>query len=262
MTTDTLTPPAQTDDLRAVEELHDARRQLLGEIEKRIVGQKDVVDSLLVALFARGHCLFVGVPGLAKTLLISTLARILSLKFSRIQFTPDLMPSDITGTEILEEEEGTGRRHTYRPLFSVSGAETREDDRRYFNALTRIGPSGQRQTFVSLGGFAAANGDIPVETLSPEITATNGSLPREKLQEHTITQPAPDFPNITGFANGLVSPLRSKHLIERFFIGYIMKLVNIDPVSLKLPEGQIDVIGSSLGVSLSGFSGHDHLSSV
>src|SRR5688500_7557631 len=80
------------------------------EIEKRIVGQRGVIDHLLTALFARGHCLFVGVPGLAKTMLISTLAETLNLSFQRIQFTPDLMPSDITGTDILEEDQATGRR--------------------------------------------------------------------------------------------------------------------------------------------------------
>jgi MoxR-like ATPase len=100
----------QDDDLKAVEELHEARRLLLGELEKRIVGQKEVVDSLLVALFARGHCLFVGVPGLAKTLLISTVADVLDLSFNRIQFTPDLMPSDISGTDVLEEDHTTGKR--------------------------------------------------------------------------------------------------------------------------------------------------------
>jgi MoxR-like ATPase len=111
MNPDTTAPaPSPTDDLRAIEELHEARRLLLGEIEKRIVGQKEVVDALLVALFARGHCLFVGVPGLAKTLLISTVADVLDLSFNRIQFTPDLMPSDITGTDVLEEDHTTGRR--------------------------------------------------------------------------------------------------------------------------------------------------------
>ena len=97
-------------DLLAVREIADARREILGEIEKRIIGQRVVVDQLLVALFARGHCLFVGVPGLAKTLLISTLAEILDLSFNRIQFTPDLMPSDITGSDVLEEDHATGRR--------------------------------------------------------------------------------------------------------------------------------------------------------
>jgi MoxR-like ATPase len=101
---------ASNEDLRAVEELASARRQILEQIEKRVVGQREVVDHLLISLFARGHCLFVGVPGLAKTLLISTLADVLNLSFNRIQFTPDLMPSDITGTDILEEDRATGRR--------------------------------------------------------------------------------------------------------------------------------------------------------
>jgi MoxR-like ATPase len=104
-------PAAQPEaDLLAVQEIAQARLQILAEIEKRIIGQRAVVDQLLVALFAHGHCLFVGVPGLAKTLLISTLAEILDLKFNRIQFTPDLMPSDITGTDVLEEDHATGRR--------------------------------------------------------------------------------------------------------------------------------------------------------
>ncbi|MFL5411962.1 MAG: AAA family ATPase [Myxococcales bacterium] len=109
-TTDTAAPPGSDADLRAVHELAEARRMLVAEIEKRIVGQRDVVDALLVSLFARGHCLFVGVPGLAKTLLISTVADVLDLSFNRIQFTPDLMPSDITGTDVLEEDHTTGRR--------------------------------------------------------------------------------------------------------------------------------------------------------
>jgi MoxR-like ATPase len=97
-------------DLAAVHDLAAARRVIVGEIEKRIIGQREVVDQLLTALFARGHCLFVGVPGLAKTLLISTVAEVLNLTFNRIQFTPDLMPSDITGTDVLEEDHTTGRR--------------------------------------------------------------------------------------------------------------------------------------------------------
>jgi MoxR-like ATPase len=103
-------PPSPEADLAAVQELAEAKRALLGEIGKRIVGQRAVVDALLTARFARGHCLFVGVPGLAKTLLISTVAEVLDLSFSRIQFTPDLMPSDITGTDVLEEDHTTGRR--------------------------------------------------------------------------------------------------------------------------------------------------------
>ncbi len=98
------------DDLKSVEALATARAAVLEQIEKRVVGQREVVDHLLISLFSRGHCLFVGVPGLAKTLLISTLAEVLNLSFNRVQFTPDLMPSDITGTDILEEDRATGRR--------------------------------------------------------------------------------------------------------------------------------------------------------
>ena len=81
-----------------------------GELGKVIVGQQRVIDEILIAMFARGHCLMQGVPGLAKTLMISTLAKALDLSFQRIQFTPDLMPSDITGTDILQEDPETGRR--------------------------------------------------------------------------------------------------------------------------------------------------------
>jgi MoxR-like ATPase len=103
-------PDAPGEDLQAVQELAEAKRQILSQIEKRVVGQHEVVEHLLIALFSRGHCLFVGVPGLAKTLLISTLADVLNCTFNRVQFTPDLMPSDITGTDILEEDRTTGRR--------------------------------------------------------------------------------------------------------------------------------------------------------
>jgi MoxR-like ATPase len=99
-----------TTDLKAVEALKHARERILTELRKVIVGQDEVVEQLLTALFANGHVLLVGVPGLAKTLLISSLARVLDLKFSRIQFTPDLMPSDITGTDVIEEDQATARR--------------------------------------------------------------------------------------------------------------------------------------------------------
>jgi MoxR-like ATPase len=100
----------QEQEIGEIEEFAAKRDTLLGEIRKVIVGQDRVVEEVLIALFARGHCLLVGVPGLAKTLLISTLAEILALDFNRIQFTPDLMPSDITGTDILQEDAATGRR--------------------------------------------------------------------------------------------------------------------------------------------------------
>jgi MoxR-like ATPase len=109
------------DDLLAVAEIARARMEIKAEVEKRIIGQQAVIDQLLTSLFARGHCLFVGVPGLAKTMLISTLAEVLNLSFNRIQFTPDLMPSDITGTDVLEEDHATGRRvfrFIHGPIFA------------------------------------------------------------------------------------------------------------------------------------------------
>jgi MoxR-like ATPase len=97
-------------DLEAVEQLKSAHDNIRSEIAKVIIGQDKVIEQLLIALLSSGHCLLVGVPGLAKTLLISTLANILDLKFNRIQFTPDLMPSDITGTEIIEDDRASGQR--------------------------------------------------------------------------------------------------------------------------------------------------------
>jgi len=100
----------QEDDVQAVQELNDAFRLLTEQFGRVIVGQQQVIEELLVAMFSRGHCLLVGVPGLAKTLMIRTLADALSLEFRRIQFTPDLMPSDITGTEVIQEDKASGRR--------------------------------------------------------------------------------------------------------------------------------------------------------
>ena len=97
------------------------KTDILAELRKVIIGQDDVVEKLLISIFSKGHCLLMGVPGLAKTLMVSTLAQILDLDFNRVQFTPDLMPSDITGTEILEEETGTNRRYfkfIKGPIFS------------------------------------------------------------------------------------------------------------------------------------------------
>ena len=98
------------DDVALVDRLATAYAQLKDQLGKVIVGQDEVIEKLLIALFADGHCILEGVPGLAKTLLISTLARCLTLSFSRVQFTPDLMPADITGTEVIEEDKSTGTR--------------------------------------------------------------------------------------------------------------------------------------------------------
>ena len=118
------TPPAvqtASGDVADARRLKDAYDALRNEIAKVIVGQETIVEHMLIALLSRGHCLLVGVPGLAKTLLIRTLAQVLDLKFNRIQFTPDLMPADITGTEVIQENRTTGGREfkfLQGPLFA------------------------------------------------------------------------------------------------------------------------------------------------
>jgi MoxR-like ATPase len=98
------------EDLLAAKRLADARERMMSQIGRVIVGQREVIEQLLIAMFSRGHCLLVGVPGLAKTLLVRTVSQLLHLSFKRIQFTPDLMPSDITGTDVIEEDPHTGKR--------------------------------------------------------------------------------------------------------------------------------------------------------
>ena len=109
------------DDLAQIQNVHNAYKRMQEELGKVVVGQSHVIDEVLMAVFSRGHALLVGGPGLAKTLLVSTVSRVLDLSFKRIQFTPDLMPSDITGTDVLDEDKATGRR-TFRfvqgPVFS------------------------------------------------------------------------------------------------------------------------------------------------
>ncbi len=106
----TAPPPAQMSPEEAVRRIAQAREMLLHEIHKVIIGQDEMLEQMLICIFARGHCLTIGVPGLAKTLTVSTLAQAMHMKFSRIQFTPDLMPSDITGTEIIDQDPATGKR--------------------------------------------------------------------------------------------------------------------------------------------------------
>ncbi|MFA4986686.1 MAG: MoxR family ATPase [Candidatus Brocadiia bacterium] len=114
-------PDLSAGELKAIESLREARKDILTEIHKTIVGQDAVIEEMMISVFCRGHCLMVGVPGLAKTLMVRTLGQILDLEFKRIQFTPDLMPSDITGTEILDIDPETSKRSfkfVQGPIFS------------------------------------------------------------------------------------------------------------------------------------------------
>ncbi len=117
----TATEAAQQDDVRQLERLAVAVTRLRGQVAQRIVGQDEVVEGILTAILAGGHALLIGVPGLAKTLMVQTIAEALNLSFNRVQFTPDLMPSDITGTEIIEEDLTTGKRafrFVHGPVFA------------------------------------------------------------------------------------------------------------------------------------------------
>ena len=118
--TTTAAPSLQSDDVAAIDELRDVYRRLKGELSKIIVGQEQVIEQLAICLFGRGHALLMGVPGLAKTLLVSRIAETMSLSFSRIQFTPDLMPMDITGTDILQETQDRRREFEFvkGPVFA------------------------------------------------------------------------------------------------------------------------------------------------
>ena len=110
MSTGITTTPVPESDLQTIETLRHAHKQMRSEIGKIIIGQEKVLDELLMAIFCRGHALLVGVPGLAKTLMVSTLAQALDLSFKRIQFTPDLMPTDITGSEVIQDDPVTRQR--------------------------------------------------------------------------------------------------------------------------------------------------------
>jgi MoxR-like ATPase len=117
----TATEPVAQDDVRQLERLVSAVTRLRGQVAQRIVGQDEIVEGILTAILAGGHALLIGVPGLAKTLMVQTIAEALNLSFNRVQFTPDLMPSDITGTEIIEEDLTTGKRafrFVHGPIFA------------------------------------------------------------------------------------------------------------------------------------------------
>ena len=140
----------------ASQRVAEGRERILTELRKVIVGQDDVIEQVLIALFTGGHCLITGVPGLAKTLLIKTLADILDLDFKRIQFTPDLMPSDITGTEILDEEQGSA------PAALREGADLRED---------HPGRRDQPHAAEDAGGAARGDAGAPRHGGGPDLSA-------------------------------------------------------------------------------------------
>ena len=152
---------------------------------------------------------------------------------------------------VVGTEDGTGKQHQYHPFFTFQGGPGNGKETRYFTTSTRIGPSDNHQTFIALEGFAVEDGNLPTETLSLEITCTNGSLPREKLQERTITQPAPDFPNIAAFEN-LTQPTLDLHQKgfesirstkrEENFLWRMISHLSFNFISIATPESLRNVL--------------------
>ena len=145
-------------DVAAIDELRDLHQKVRSELARVIIGQDDVIEQLLICIFARGHALLMGVPGLAKTLLVHSLADVLSLKFNRIQFTPDLMPSDITGTDILQETRRPGRR----AFEFVEGPDLRQH---------RAGRRDQPHAAEDAGGAAGSDAGAPASPPAAHISA-------------------------------------------------------------------------------------------
>lgn len=161
-------------EIEIIKKISSARQKLLNELSKVIIGQQTVVDELLVALFCQGHCLLIGVPGLAKTLLIKTLSKCLDLNFNRIQFTPDLMPSDITGTDIIDSNTETGKRE-FRfikgPLFS---------NIILADEINRTPPKTQAALLQSMQEYSVTVGGITYELEKPYfVLATQNPIEQE-----------------------------------------------------------------------------------
>ncbi|MEM7782479.1 MAG: MoxR family ATPase [Planctomycetota bacterium] len=201
----------------AIDLLRTSREQVLSELSKVIVGQQNVIDQILISVFSRGHCLLEGVPGLAKTLMVSTLADTLNLSFSRIQFTPDLMPSDITGTDIIEEDKVTGsrqRRFMNGPVFSniVLADEINRTPPKTQAALLE---SMQERT-VSVGGVkhALQNPFFVLATQNPIEQEGTYPLP-EAQQDRFMFKVFVDYPNFDDeFEVARRTTSRNDHMIQ------------------------------------------------
>ena len=168
----------------SIQKLSQARERVLDQLSRIIVGQHDVIEELMITLFSRGHCLLEGVPGLAKTLMISTLAKTLNLSFNRVQFTPDLMPADITGTEIIEENRTTGareRRFLEGPLFAnvILADEINRTPPKTQAALLEA--MQERQVTVGLVGRAMADPFFVLATQNP--IEQEGTYPLPEAQQ-------------------------------------------------------------------------------
>jgi MoxR-like ATPase len=225
-------------DLQDLARLEKAHRRLREEISHVVVGQDDVIEQLMIAIFARGHCILEGVPGLAKTLMVSTLANCLSLQFNRIQFTPDLMPSDITGTEVLQEDRQTGARrleYMQGPIFAniLLADEINRTPPKTQAALLEA----MQERQVSSGGRRHALMDpfFVLATQNPIEQEGTYPLPEAQLDRFLfkvyVGYPSPDeerqiYRRTTGMTNGKIS-----HVLAGEEIPRLQAIVRSVPVS-------------------------------
>lgn len=239
-------------DDKAVEFVSDAVNKIRGVLAQKIVGQKEVIDQILITLFCGGHALIVGVPGLAKTLMVSTLAQALDLKFSRIQFTPDLMPSDITGTEVLEENKTTGER-IFRfirgPIFGniILADEINRTPPKTQSALLQA--MQEHEVTVGEKTHKLAEPFLVLATQNPIEQEGTYPLPEAQLDRFTfeirIDYPSPDeeveiVKTTTGERDVVISPiLHADDIVE------LQKLVRRVPVSDRVVELAVKIATQS-----------------
>jgi MoxR-like ATPase len=241
-------------DLAELEELRTAYTQIRDQIARQIVGQSEVVDQLLIAVFARGHCILEGVPGLAKTLMVQSLAQSLTLDFNRIQFTPDLMPSDITGTEVLYEDKNTGARElrfVQGPIFAnlVLADEINRTPPKTQAALLEA----MQERQVTAGGRRHSLPDpfFVLATQNPIEQEGTYPLPEAQLDRFLfktfITYPTPDeerriYRLTTGVDGKAITPTLDGHRISA-----LQKLVRRVPVSDHCIEYAMDLVRATRG---------------
>ena len=174
-------PASPSDDVQAVKRLGEMRDRIVGEVRKIIVGMDQVIEEMMIAIFSNGHCLLVGVPGLAKTLLVSSLAETLSLSFKRIQFTPDLMPSDITGTEILQDDPETReRRFKFLPGPVFANIVLADE-------INRTPPKTQASLLEAMQERKISSGGVDYPLDAPFFVLATGSTPLSKVSPVTTS---------------------------------------------------------------------------
>ena len=242
----------QEDDIALADRMRAGREQILAEIHKRIIGQREVIDETLLTLFVGGNSLIIGVPGLAKTLLIQTMAQVLDLKFARIQFTPDLMPSDITGTDIIQEDAATGGRKMVfapGPVFTniLLADEINRTPPKTQSALLeamqehRVTVQGRTYTLEEPFFVFATQNPIELEGTYPLPEAQLDRFMFFIVIEHP---PEEEELEVVRTTTGLVEP-EYKHAVTGADLGAFQRLVRKVPVSEEVMRYALSIVRTS-----------------